>query len=122
MGWSRIAALLLLIAVGLGAFGAHGLRPLLDEHSRETYETGVIYHFFHALGLLVIPLFVRNGMLDEKRAEWVCRLLTLGIVLFSGSLYLLAVSRNPQLGIITPFGGVAFLAAWTVLAVSLKQQ
>ncbi|MBZ5579793.1 MAG: DUF423 domain-containing protein [Acidobacteriia bacterium] len=116
MNWSASGATALALAVILGAFGAHGLRDRLDAYSTNVYEKAVLYHFFHALGLLVVALMPKLGYLSTRQAGWVCGLLLAGIVLFSGSLYVLAVTRIPALGIITPFGGVSFIAAWLALA------
>jgi uncharacterized membrane protein YgdD (TMEM256/DUF423 family) len=119
MNWSATGAVALAVAVILGAFGAHGLRDRLDANYRSVYETAVMYHFFHALGLLIVSLMPKSGFLTQSQASWVCGLLGVGIVLFSGSLYVLAVTRIPVLGAITPFGGLAFIAGWLVLAWSL---
>jgi uncharacterized membrane protein YgdD (TMEM256/DUF423 family) len=119
MNWSAAGAVALAVAVILGAFGAHGLRDRLDANSRGVYETAVMYHFFHALGLLIVSLMPKSGFLTQSQASWVCGLLGVGIVLFSGSLYVLAITRIPILGAITPFGGLAFIAGWVVLAWSL---
>ena len=116
MNWSASGATALALAVILGAFGAHGLRDRLDAYSTNVYEKAVLYHFFHALGLLLVALMPKLGYLSTRQAGWVCGLLLAGIVLFSGSLYVLAVTRIPALGIITPFGGVSFIAAWLALA------
>jgi len=119
MTWNALAAVLLAAAVALGAFGAHGLRGRLDAYSIGVYEKAAFYHFVHALGLLVASLLPRAGLLSQATANWVCGLLVAGIVLFSGSLYLLAVTGVRILGAITPIGGVAFIAAWLVLAWAL---
>lgn len=119
MNWSAAGAVALAVAVILGAFGAHGLRDRLDANSRSVYETAVMYHFFHALGLLIVSVMPKSGFLTQSQASWVCGLLGVGIVLFSGSLYVLAVTRIPILGAITPFGGLAFIAGWVLLAWSL---
>ena len=116
MNWSATGAAALALAVIFGAFGAHGLRDRLDASSRSIYETAVIYHFFHALGLLIISLMPKSGFLSETQASWICAFLAAGIVLFSGSLYVLAITRVPVLGAITPFGGLSFIAGWLVLA------
>lgn len=102
-------------AVALGAFGAHGLKAILDERALQTWNTGVEYHFYHALGLLAIGLIVRDYP-NSVMAGW---LMLTGIILFSGSLYILSVTGIKPLGIITPFGGLCFLAAWGWLAISL---
>jgi uncharacterized membrane protein YgdD (TMEM256/DUF423 family) len=119
MNWSAVAAVFLGLAVMLGAFGAHGLRSRLDAYSMDVYEKAVFYHFIHAVGLLIVSLLPRIGVLSESRAAWVCWLLIAGILLFSGSLYALAVSGVKALGAITPIGGLSFIAAWLLLAFRL---
>jgi uncharacterized membrane protein YgdD (TMEM256/DUF423 family) len=121
MNWSAVAAALLAIAVGLGAFGAHGLRDRLDAYSMGIWEKAVLYHFFHALGMLIVPLFDRLGLIAKSSAARVSLLLFLGIALFSGSLYVLALTRIPMLGAVTPFGGISFIVAWVMLAVCLAR-
>jgi uncharacterized membrane protein YgdD (TMEM256/DUF423 family) len=116
MNWSAIAAIFLALAVMLGAFGAHGLRGRLDAYSMGVWEKAVFYHFIHALGMLIVSLMPRAAALPKAGAEWVCWLLLAGILIFSGSLYVLAVSGVRMLGAITPIGGLAFLAAWLLLA------
>jgi uncharacterized membrane protein YgdD (TMEM256/DUF423 family) len=114
--WNVLAAVLLAAAVMLGAFGAHGLRGRLDAYATGIYEKAVFYHFVHALGLLVVSLLPRLGVLETTPAGWVCGLLASGILLFSGSLYLLAITGVRVLGAVTPIGGVAFIAGWLLLA------
>ena len=116
MNWSAIGAVLLALAVAIGAFGAHALQGRLDAYSKGVYETGVMYHFFHALGLLVVSFLPRIGALSAPRVTWICALLLAGVVLFSGSLYALAISGVRMLGAVTPLGGLAFIAAWVLLA------
>jgi uncharacterized membrane protein YgdD (TMEM256/DUF423 family) len=116
MNWSAIGAIFLGLAVMLGAFGAHGLRARLDAYSMDVYEKAVFYHFIHALGLLIVPMLAKTGMTSETGSSRVCWLLIAGILIFSGSLYTLAISGVRTLGAITPFGGVAFIAAWGLLA------
>ena len=122
MNWSGIGAIGLALVVILGAFGAHGLRGRLDAYLMGIYERAVFYHFVHALGLLAVPLFVRAGALKEGAGSLVCWLLLAGILIFCGSLYILAVTGIRALGAITPIGGLAFIAAWLVLAFLLLRR
>jgi uncharacterized membrane protein YgdD (TMEM256/DUF423 family) len=122
MYWSGVGAILLALAVTLGAFGAHGLRGRLDAYSMGIYERAVFYHFVHALGLLVVPLFIRAGALAESAGAWICGLLLAGILIFCGSLYILAVTGIKALGAITPIGGLSFIAAWLLLAYRLLRR
>lgn len=110
-----IASLAAFCAVALGAFGAHALRGRLDEHTLAIYQTGVQYHFWHALGLGLIALVARSHE-ESALLRWSGWLMFAGILLFSGSLYVLALSGLRWLGMITPFGGTAFLSAWLLLA------
>ncbi len=119
MTWSAAASLLLALAVALGAFGAHGLKDRLDAYSISVWEKAVFYHFIHALGMLIVSILPRAGLLAPSRANLVGWLLLAGILLFSGSLYVLAVSGVKMLGAVTPFGGLSFIAAWVVLAFSI---
>jgi uncharacterized membrane protein YgdD (TMEM256/DUF423 family) len=116
MNWSAVGAIGLGLAVILGAFGAHGLRDRLDAYSMGIYERAVFYHFIHALGLLIVSILPRTGVLPDSAASWVCSLLCAGILIFSGSLYALAVTGIRTLGAITPLGGLSFIAAWFLLA------
>lgn len=111
-----MAAVVLALAVSMGAFGAHGLQGRLDDYSMGVYQKAVLYHFFHALGLLAVGVLQRVWTNGRSLAP-VAWLLLVGIVLFSGSLYVLAVTGVRMLGAVTPFGGVAFIAAWVLLAV-----
>jgi hypothetical protein len=109
------------LAVMLGAFGAHALKSRLDAYSISIWEKAVFYHFIHALGLLVVPAFARLGSVSESAAARISMLLIAGIVLFSGSLYILALTGVATLGAVTPLGGVSFIAAWFCLAYSLAR-
>ena len=105
------------LAVALGAFGAHGLQNKLTEQMLATYETGVKYHMMHALGLILIGIISRytSGSVLINWSGW---LICAGIVLFSGSLYLLSISGIRWLGDITPLGGLSFLVGWILLAIA----
>jgi uncharacterized membrane protein YgdD (TMEM256/DUF423 family) len=108
---TRIAALMGLLAVALGAFGAHGLKDVLARNgTMEIWQKAVLYHFIHAVMLFILA----ERPAPPKFAWW--SFLT-GIVIFSGSLYALAVTNERWLGAITPVGGVAFLCGWTCLLV-----
>lgn len=104
------------LGVGFGAFGAHGLKSILSPEMLDVYKTGVTYQMWHALGLCVIGLLHERAN-ASRLLIWSGWLMFGGIVLFSGSLYLLTLLNLKWLGMITPFGGVAFIAAWTLLAV-----
>jgi uncharacterized membrane protein YgdD (TMEM256/DUF423 family) len=116
MNWSAIGAIFLALAVTLGAFGAHGLRDRLDPYSLSLWEKAVFYHFIHGLGLLVVSLLPRTQTFPLPASSNVCWLLAAGILIFSGSLYALALTGVRMLGAITPIGGLAFIAAWVLLA------
>jgi uncharacterized membrane protein YgdD (TMEM256/DUF423 family) len=116
MNWTAVGSVFLALAVGLGAFGAHGLKDRLSEYAMTVYEKAVFYHFLHALGLLIVGLLARTGAFSGAGANRVGWLLSIGIVVFSGSLYALAISGVRVLGAITPIGGIAFIAAWLMLA------
>ena len=120
----RIGAALMALAVMAGAFGAHALTGVLDEAHLKTYDTANRYHFYHALGMLLVGmlLYFRKTSLTP----WAGWLFLGGIVLFSGSLYLLSFADilalpTGLLGPITPIGGVLFIAGWVVLALSTLQ-
>lgn len=108
-------ALLAMLSVGIGAFGAHMLKTVISEDHLQVYETGVHYHMVHALGLILIALLVGQWG-ESTRLRWAGRLLIAGIVLFSGSLYVLSITGISILGAITPLGGVCFIAGWICLA------
>jgi len=100
-------------AVLLGAFGAHGLRDRLAPPLLEVYRTGVLYHLVHALAVLAVAL----GADRMRRPRLVAGLFTAGVAIFSGTLYLLAITGVTWLGAVTPLGGLTLLAAWaTVIA------
>jgi uncharacterized membrane protein YgdD (TMEM256/DUF423 family) len=103
-----------LLAVAAGAFGAHALRERLPETMLAIFETGVRYQMYHALGLLAAALLLaRAPSTSAVAAGW---LFTFGIVVFSGSLYVLVLSGVRTWGAVTPFGGVAMIAGWALLA------
>ena len=115
-----LAALSGFLAVACGAFGAHALRDRLSADALQVFQTGVTYQMYHALGLLAVGIllarFSADGSTWLSAAGW---LFVLGSVLFSGSLYLLALTGTTWLGAITPLGGLAFLAGWLALAIGI---
>lgn len=116
MNWTAIGAALMALAVAMGAFGAHALKGRLDEYSLSVYEKAVFYHFVHGLGILLVTLLARTNAVTPAGQARVAWLLFIGIVIFSGSLYALAISGVRVLGAITPVGGIAFIAGWALLA------
>lgn len=99
------------LAVALGAFGAHALKYLLALSGRtETYELAVKYHFYHSLALLALAAL--QPQVGENKARWSARLILLGTLLFSGSLYLLAIFETKALVFVTPVGGTLLIAGW----------
>ena len=104
------------IAVMFGAFGAHALKEKLSEKYLAIWETAVQYQMFHALGLILIGILMSSSILGPlTQLNWAGYLLLAGIIIFSGSLYILSLSGIGILGAITPIGGVAFIAGWIML-------
>jgi len=110
-----IAAVSGLLAVILGAFGAHVLKGIISSEMLETYKTGVQYQFYHTFALLAAGILMNFN--QSKALKWSAYLFMIGMILFSGSLYVLAISGVKVLGIITPFGGITWIAAWILLIV-----
>ncbi len=115
--------MLLLLAVAAGAFGAHGLRDRLSPQALAQWHTAVEYQFYHGLGLLLVAAL--GAYLPDVRSRWVHRLFTIGVLLFSGSVYLLSTreltglhAAGTVLGPVTPIGGLALMAGWGVLLIS----
>ncbi|MFD1708689.1 DUF423 domain-containing protein [Siminovitchia sediminis] len=111
-----IGAINALLAVGLGAFGAHGLEGKVEPKYLDTWETAVKYQMYHALGIIAIGL-LSGHVSASSLLNWSGWLMLIGIIIFSGSLYALTLSGIKILGAITPIGGVAFLVAWVLLIV-----
>ena len=111
-----LAAISGFFAVAFGAFGAHALKQRLSADMLAVYETAVQYHFYHTLALVAVALLAMYGVQGSvlKASGW---LFLVGLILFSGSLYALALSGIKILGTITPLGGLCFLAGWLCLAV-----
>lgn len=118
--WLMIGSLMGFLAVIAGTFAAHGLDQRLSPEMLEVFETGVRYHMYHALAILVAAVI--SGQSTTRLPAAAAGFFLAGIVLFSGSLYLLAVTQARWLGMIVPIGGTAFLIGWATLAItSLKK-
>lgn len=109
-------ALCAFLAVALGAFAAHGLKQHLGVYELSIWQTAVTYQMYHALGLVLIGLLAKSLSINLNAPGWI---MFSGIVLFSGSLYVLSLTSVKALGMVTPFGGLCFLIAWLWLAVKV---
>lgn len=118
--WLFTAGMMGALAVLCGAFAAHGLKARLDAQALEVFETGARYHMYHALAMALAALAMRGEAVP--RARLAAMLFLAGILLFSGSLYLLAVTGSSALGLVTPIGGLAFIAGWVCLALAALKQ
>jgi uncharacterized membrane protein YgdD (TMEM256/DUF423 family) len=117
--WLVLAAVLGFLSVALGAFGAHSLKNLLDEYGKSIWEKAVLYQMFHTMALFAVglcQLFFRNVSFSMAGLFFGA-----GILLFSGSLYLLAITGIKWLGAVTPFGGIAFLLGWVWLGIQITK-
>ena len=116
----KIASIFGVLVVIIGAFGAHGLESILIENNRvNTFETAVQYHFYHTIALLIIAVLFQNK--TSNYLNWAVYLFVAGILVFSGSLYILALTNYTVLGAITPLGGFCFIAGWLCLFYSAKE-
>ena len=115
--FTKVAAISGFLAVSLGAFGAHALKGHLNSYQLDIWQTAVFYHFVHTLLLLLLSLQNRWFEEQPKKLISACFATSVGIILFSGSLYLLAVLSIKWLGLLTPLGGLLFLLAWFLLFV-----
>jgi len=113
-------AVFMALGVLLGAFGAHALKNILSPEMLAVYKTGVEYQFYHALGLLLIGLI--GFHIKSKYLSWAGLFITIGIILFSGSLYVLTLSGIKAIGAITPVGGLSFVAGWASLLIGILKQ
>ena len=106
------------VAVSMGAFGAHSLKTKISEDMLSVFQTAVQYHFYHSLGLMIIGVLTIS-IKPEKYLGVAGWMMFIGITLFSGSLYILSTTATRWVGIITPFGGIAFIVSWVLIAVAL---
>jgi uncharacterized membrane protein YgdD (TMEM256/DUF423 family) len=109
-------SILMALAVGFGAFGAHIVQDMLSPDRFEVYQTAVQYHFYHALGLLILGT-VSMHLTETKWLTWSGYCLLAGILIFSGSLYILTLTDTGWLGMVTPLGGFAFILGWVFFAI-----
>lgn len=115
----QYGAVVMALTVALGAFGAHALKDMLDENMIKVYNTGVEYQFYHALGLFVVAFIAH---INENKIIQTAGYVMIGsVVIFSGSLYLLAITGVKWLAIITPMGGTGFIAAWILVFASVNE-
>ena len=125
-GFLRTAAVLGLLAVALGAFGAHGLQQIVSPKAVSTFETGVRYQFYHAFALLAVAILFEKFPVRSMRYAGICFIT--GVVLFSGSLYAITALEATDtvglrsIGIVTPFGGVFFIVGWLCLFVAVSKK
>jgi uncharacterized membrane protein YgdD (TMEM256/DUF423 family) len=113
--WLFVGAVNGFLAVAAGAFAAHGLEARVAPRALEIFQTGAHYHLTHAIALAAVSLVRGPGTARANLAGW---LFTIGIVLFSGSLYFLVLANSTALVLLTPVGGVSFLAGWVMLALA----
>ena len=125
-GFLIFAAILGAVAVMLGAFGAHTLKTMLPGNDLISFDTGVRYQFYHVFALVIVAVLYKD--FNHKFLLWAGRLFITGIILFSGSLYLLTtlkilnVDGYRWVGAITPFGGIAFVLAWLLIAIGVLKK
>ena len=113
-----VSSLMMALAIAIGAFGAHGLKSVVSESLLEIYNTGVEYHFYNTLGLFA-ACFIMYLKEDSKKVFVASWLILIGMIIFSFSLYFLAILNMPILGAITPVGGTLLIIAWILLAIAI---
>ncbi len=113
-----IASVMMALAIAIGAFGAHGLKSVVEPALLVTYNTGVEYHFYNTLGLFAacFIIYLKPNSKKAVRAAW---LIVIGTIIFSFSLYFLVILNIPILGAVTPIGGTLLIVAWILLAISI---
>ncbi len=125
-GFLLVATILGALSVGLGAFGAHGLKKVVPAETVASFETAVRYQFYHVFALIVTAILYEK--FPDKWMRWAGNCFIIGIILFSGSLYLLTIMKATDMvglrgiGIITPFGGLFFMAGWLLLFFALLKK
>lgn len=114
--WTRIGAILAALAVAMGAFGAHALEDSVSPERIATWETGAKYHLIHAVAICILSFF------SDRLPKITLPLLTLGTVIFGGSLYILVLANLPIMGAVTPLGGVCLIAGWASLGFASQKK
>ena len=114
--WIVYGSFFSLLAIVLGAFGGHGVKNVLDQYSREIYEKAIYYHFIHSLAIILIAIL--NNQYNNINLSYSVYLFLFGIIIFSGSLYVLAITGIKWLGAITPIGGLLFIFGWVYMIVA----
>ena len=115
LNFTRLAGGFGFLGVALGAFGAHGLKDrLLASGQTENWETATLYLFVHALALLLVASQAKEA--NSRKAVWICAFWSVGVLIFCGTLYTIALTEFSKLGMITPIGGASFLGGWLILA------
>ena len=115
----QIGAIMMALSVAFGAFGAHALKPILNESMSKVYNTAIEYQFYHALGLFVVAFI--SYIRESKKINIAGNIMIVSTVIFSGSLYAMTVTGAKWLGVITPIGGVGFIIAWVIIFLSLQE-
>jgi len=108
------------LGVAIGAFGAHKLKDFLVETERlDTFEKGVMYQFYHSFALLIVGILIMQTQFNSKYLNYAGFSFIAGIIIFSGSLYILCLTETPRWGVVTPIGGVCMIAGWVFVCMSL---
>jgi len=118
MNFLVVGGILGLLVVAIGAFGAHGLKDILDEYGKTIFDKAVLYQILHTIAILIIGIL--NKMYPELSLSLAAWCFLLGIIIFSGSLYILSISGMKWLGAITPIGGLFFILGWLIFIVKIK--
>ena len=117
MNYFAIGAISACIVIILGAFGAHGLKDILDAYGKSIFEKAVLYQMFHSVGILILGII--NEIMPNIHLELVGWAFIIGTIIFCGSLYILAITGIKSLGMITPIGGLLFIIGWIILFVKM---
>ncbi|MDX1920623.1 MAG: DUF423 domain-containing protein [Candidatus Caenarcaniphilales bacterium] len=118
LNWTFLGSILCFLSVSLGAFGAHGLKSHLSEGNLAVFHTGVTYQFMHSLSIIILGICIVSGIFNKSLLRYSCICFLAGIVLFSGSLYILSTMQIKWIGFLTPLGGLLFLIGWILFGLS----